>query len=204
MTSYREKLVLFVSCIILIGCQELHPSDQKTEIEYKKTNYSFDVKKPELLDISIGQKRSFFQENGFNFLSIKTESEAGINEIYRLDYEGQTIDLAFDEIDEVYEIVTSSDKLQDSFGNGVGSSLANLKLSYPVGLFILSSEEGRVANFITPGHVIFAFDIEDFPAGCFDFPRDCVYDDTTKYVNQVKVIDINFTDYLNSLDVDKN
>jgi len=203
MKSYKGILILFAGFTILIGCQESHSSNQKVEIEHKETNHSIDIKAPKLFDISIGQKKTFFQENGFNFEIIKSENETGIEEIYRLNYQEQIVDLVFDEVDEVYEIVTSSDRVRDSFGNGVGGSLANLKLSYPAGHFILSSEEARVANFITPGHIIFTFDIKDFPEGCFDFPRDCVYDDTAKYINQVKVSYINFTDYLKSLDVGK-
>jgi len=201
MNKICQKLFsVFIIFFLLSACDDAQPSKQGRNLEASNANYYLiNPRNAELLGLEIGQPKEAFQKVEFDFAVIETHTELGLEESYKLDREGVLVNLFFDQNNKVYEITSQSHRLKDIYGNGVGTSLNELKQSYPQGRFAVGQEEGRFANFITPGHVIFGFDIEDFPESCFSFPSQCEYDENNKPVSEIKVSAFDFTEYLQSL-----
>lgn len=77
----------------------------------------------------------------------------------------------------VYSIESSSAKIRDERGLGVGSQLGELKKAYPGGKFVTGIAEGDFAAYVTGTRVIFRFDRRDFEDSCFDAVAKCAVDD---------------------------
>ena len=197
MKRHLNQVIRYViSFMILTGCHHTASSNPNEKLKDANTSFYFDIKKPGILDLEIGQTKEFLTRNNFSFETKKFYTESGEEEMFRVNIDRAVFDLFFDENDRVREIVSSYEELRDFYGNGVGTSLKKLKLNYPTGHFAVGLEEDKFANFVTPGHVIFVFDTEEFSDGCFTFPRQCAYDENDKNVVKIRISAFDFTDYL--------
>lgn len=179
--------MLVLACV---SCENIRANESDA------MNFLIDIKKSKLMNIHTGLQKDFFIRGNLDLIVEEVKTESGIIEIYHLNADGVEVELHFDESNILYLIKTSSKKFKDAFENGVGTSLKKLKENYPRGAFVIGEEERRFANFITPGYVVFMFDTESFQNECFTFPKNCSYDESSKFVKQVSVIESDATVYL--------
>ncbi len=76
----------------------------------------------------------------------------------------------------VYRCSSESKGLRDRAGMGVGSTLRELRLTYPTGRFLVGSADGRYANFIAEGSLMFSMDLSLIKEDCFDL-KECAFDE---------------------------
>lgn len=83
------------------------------------------------------------------------------------------VECMFDFENKVYSFATFSKEIKDEFGNGVGSSLNDLRKSYPDGRLILGTSDGKFFNFLTGTPLIFSMDKDLVPHYCFEIGVKC-------------------------------
>jgi len=170
-------------------------------ISSEKTEYIYDANPPLIFAFNIG-------ENIDDVKQIVTSSKT---EIISLEGVETTIlhakighdvdaDIFFDEDNKVYSITTKSPTIKDEYGLGVGSTLEELKHNYPLNYLGIGIEHGRGATFITPGYLIFELEPVAFPEGCFlSHKTKCVFDDELVTVSELRIINIDMTEHVKSL-----
>lgn len=86
----------------------------------------------------------------------------------------------------LYSFSTTAINVRDENNAGVGTSLSELKISYPKGKVAIGDEDGRYANFINGSRVVFQLDQSEIDRKCFDAPQSaCAVDERTKVVKVV-------------------
>lgn len=91
--------------------------------------------------------------------------------------------------DIVYRCSSESKRLRDPVGMGVGSSLRELKRVYPQGRLLVTSENGRNANFVMGGRMMFSMDVRLIKDECFDLEQ-CVFDEDALRAVRVVINDV--------------
>ncbi len=89
----------------------------------------------------------------------------------------------------VYRCSSESAGLHDPAGVGVGSSLGELKRAYPHGHLLVTHENGRNANFILGGKMMFSMDVRLINEECFELKR-CVFDEEALRVVRIVITDV--------------
>lgn len=89
----------------------------------------------------------------------------------------------------VYRCSSESKRLRDPAGEGVGSSLGGLKRAYPQGRLLVSYENGKNANFVLEGRMMFSMDVRLIGEECFELKK-CVFDEDVLRVVRVVVTDV--------------
>lgn len=69
---------------------------------------------------------------------------------------------------QIYSLTVTSQLVRDEKGMGVGSTLSELRGSYPSGRLLVGEEDGRFANFVNGSKVVFALQQEAIDPTCFE------------------------------------
>lgn len=81
----------------------------------------------------------------------------------------------------LYQFSTTSESVRDERGVGVGTSLLELRQSYPEGRLFVGDEDGRYASFVNGSKVIFFLEKDLIDDACFDEPsKKCEVNDQVK------------------------
>lgn len=91
--------------------------------------------------------------------------------------------------DIVYRCSSESKRLRDPAGEGVGSSLRELRRAHPQGRLLVSYENGKNANFVLGGRMMFAMDVRLIKEECFELEQ-CVFDEDALRVVRIVITDV--------------
>jgi len=89
----------------------------------------------------------------------------------------------------VYRCSSESQRLRDPAGMGVGSSLRELKKAYPQGRLLVTYENGKNANFVLGGRMMFSMDVRLVNDECFELEQ-CVFDEDALRAVRVVINDV--------------
>ena len=186
------------------ACSEKQAVEDPVELE--SDNLVIHSKTPYILGISVGDTIDEIQKIATS-INLREQVAEG------LEYQVANLILAhgveatatLDELGRVYSIATGSAIISDEYGLGVTSTLEDLKVHYPLSQFVVTSEFEGIPNafFVTPGYLIFDFDPDQFPEGCYNWPRNCYYNDKDVIVSELRVVNIDMTEHVKSLQDDK-
>lgn len=206
------NIIMKILCLtFLISCNEQIALEQNT-VNAPRTNeqtsqYKNGVNQsgglhanfPKIYELKLGQPAINIEHLAVQFNIEEIFDENGRRQIYQFLYRGQSVEADVDELGNIYSLTILEGDIEDVFGSKIGTKLSELKENYPDGRFIIGREEDLFANFITPGHLIFEFDVTSFPADCFEFPKECNYQDGLQYVEQIFISKFNYSEYVKSL-----
>jgi hypothetical protein len=174
----------FAVTFVATGCAASSASESRDDdakvsakTESLRTSYVIDSAVGSVDGISVGMTEARLRESGKPY-EVRTAIVEG--DEYRV-YE---VHLAADvhlkcvlSDGAVYSIESTSTKIRDEKGLGVGSQLRELRKAYPAGKFVTGIAEGDYAAFANGTRVIFRFDHHDFKDSCFESSSGCAVDD---------------------------
>lgn len=88
----------------------------------------------------------------------------------------------------VYRCSSESKRLRDRAGQGVGSTLRELKRAYPLGRLLVSYENGKNASFVLGGRMMFSMDLRLIKEECFEL-KQCDFDEDALRAVRIVVTD---------------
>lgn len=89
----------------------------------------------------------------------------------------------------VYRCSSESEGLRDHAGMGIGSTLRELRRAYPQGRILVGSENGRYANFVMAGPLMFSMDLSSIKDSCFEL-EDCELDEDALRVIRIVITNV--------------
>lgn len=84
---------------------------------------------------------------------------------------GVKVKIVFDDQGKLYVAHSTSSNAVGPKGIGVGSTLSQVKATWPNGKLLYGSEDGRFVTFNTGTNVLYIFSPEDMPPAAFEQPR---------------------------------
>lgn len=82
--------------------------------------------------------------------------------------DGVVVDCVFDLQGILHRFSSTSRKVHDADGSGVGTSLSELKRRFPKGRLVMGEEDARYINFVSGSRVLFELDQAGIRDSCFD------------------------------------
>lgn len=142
-------------------------------------NYEINSQIGRVAGIVVGMREDEIATSGLPF-DKKTEIlEGDAYTVYRINLDSKTVLICTLGTDgEIARIESSSNRVRDNYGLGVGSSLSELRNSYASGRLIKGTAEGRFANFVTGTKLIFYFNPGDLNPACYEGSGDCDVDES--------------------------
>ena len=165
--GFQSYLLMVYLSIYLTGCGAAQDA-QQSAIDVIVTNSK------SIRDISLGMTKKELEALDYKLSWTTRQEEGDTYEIVEIQIDPhKNLIGVFDLNGSLSSFEIYSPEWVTDAGIRLGSSLSDVMNLLPQGRLITGFADGNYANFITEGDIVYSFDPDMFPAGCFDFPNDC-------------------------------
>ncbi len=185
----KSVLPVFATWVLVLmytsGCiaNEAHGAGQSALAEVTDTGegeprFIIDSEFGRIAGVGVGMAERELRNTNWPYRTRTVLDEGDEYKLYDLQLaSGAHLTCTLDFENTIARIDSTSSVVRDSQGMGVGSTLREMKLTYPLGRFIVGVAEGRYASFVNGSRVIFRFDTNDIDESCFDYRQACKIDE---------------------------